>query len=328
MIIRFGLFLFLFSALSPAWALTWTGPLDHLRVWDIGPSSFDFVFTGGTPSSGKKPTLSFNERGGRTHFVQEGDVMGPYQVWRYTPKTTNVFNASINRMKTVSIGEVVLRDAKRYKRVTLTENKVLPEEGYTARMTRLDSGQTWVVKAGDFLFYDEWRAEVIRIDASVLVVRLDTGVMQWIPHVSDRDRMHVKDVWNEIARIRAEEKARLAQIRAEEREERGRRVAEAEARLAAARAAAKEREPIRTEIRYRSLIPPEVLYPPVLICPDCGIKVEPRRGRCRCHGYRRGVGVTPYRGGTITYGGFSGGSGIATVEAPEIRINILPPQSF
>ena len=325
--IRSGIFLFFVSVSSPVWGGSWASPLDHLRVWDIGSSTFDYVFTGSTPSTSKKPVLSFNERGGRTHFVHEREMLGDFQVWSYMPRTTNVFKRSINRMKTVSIGEVVLRHPKTYQRVTLTENRLSPEDGYTARLTRLDSGQTWVVKEGDFLFYDDWRAEVVNIDATVLVVRLDSGSLQWIPHVSDRGRVHVTGVWKEIARARAEAEARLAEERAVEREERARRLAAAQARLEEARAATRP-EPLRTEVRYRSLIPPEVLYPPVVICPDCGLKVNPRGGRCRCRSYGHSGGSYPYRGGTITYGGFSGGSGIATVEAPEIRINILPARSF
>ncbi len=305
-------------------------PLDYLRIWNIQPSTFDYVFTGVAPSSDPSEKLAFNSRDGRTHFVHVGDQMGDYRVASYTAEEKTVFNASINRNKTVSIGQVVLRHLDTDNEVILTENVVLGEEGWTARLSRLDTGYPWVLKEGDHIGYDNVRVTILRVGQGVVVVRLENGTHQIVPYVTDVERATLRRVWNDAARAREKEAQEVQLARNAELMEREKGLLASRVRIAKAKAArAQAIPPLRQEIRFRSLIPPEVMYPAVLVCAQCGIHRVSGRSSCGCagpvwpgrsssHGHGRVNSITG-----VSVQGF-GGPVISTIEAPRIKINILP----
>ncbi len=162
---------------------------DAWRLLGVWSNCFDYVFTSVAISQRGRPILAFNEIGGRTYFVQEGDALGSYTVESFTPKTERVFNPNVQAYLSHNGGTVTLRRAGG-ERVVLEMGKPLPQPGLLARLGKWKTGETRYVRMGDTLWCSPLAAQVIAIAPSAVEL-LAEGKTWIVSPPSEAERAHL-----------------------------------------------------------------------------------------------------------------------------------------
>lgn len=142
--------------------------IERIRVCEIRPAVFEYVFTSVASVSEGKPILAFNHLGGRTSFVQESQMLGDYRVVRYESQPERVYVPSLNAYVEKKAGRVVLEDPSG-KRKVLDLGAPLAEKGWMARLIALDTGESWY--AGEQESLDPAREDAVILSITPTRVR-------------------------------------------------------------------------------------------------------------------------------------------------------------
>lgn len=141
---------------------------DSWRVVGVYSNRFDYTFKSVSGAGGPNPKLAFNRLDGRTFFVGKGGELGDYTVESFETSEKEVFNASIRAYQKKRTGSAMLR-GKDGEKVVLEMGKPAPlRPGRIARLVKLTTGETRLVRAGDVVLCSPVPAQITSISAAAV----------------------------------------------------------------------------------------------------------------------------------------------------------------
>jgi len=157
------------------------------RIVGVYSNRFDYKFMSVSGADGPNPKLAFNRIDGRTFFVAKGEKLGDYTLESFETSVERVFNMSVRAYQRERIGSAVLR-GKDGEKVTLEMGKPAPSRpGKIAKMVKIPTGKTRLVRVGDVVYCDPVPARITSISAST--VGMVAQDQDWlIPRLSDGER--------------------------------------------------------------------------------------------------------------------------------------------
>ena len=246
-----------------------------IRVVSIEPAVCEYRFQS-VVTSGDRPQLAFNHKG-RTIIVRPGDDLGDYVISEFSRKTESVYNGSINAYQDLAIARVQLTHQVSGRVLELEEGQDTPVGGHVAVLADLESARYGTVSEGQRIQRGDDAYQVKTISRSEVILNGrsgDTILAEIQPEEEQAIERSIEE--SKATRLAAEREAEeKRQIVLAAREFAEQEVREAQMR-AAGRTVVNTRPQHRVEVRTRSILPPEWLYPPTLYM--CGPR-HPIEGR-------------------------------------------------
>jgi hypothetical protein len=230
---------------------------DTLRIWETRPAVFDFLFKSTIPSSEGGNILVFVDRRGDTSRIKPGEQLGDYTLLRHIVLKEEVFKESVSAVVTEESHYALLRHEDSGAEVKLELGKPLEREGLMVRLIDTESRRHWLVQAGDTLEIDKQDLIITAVSEDRVVAKDIRSAVFSISRADELERRLFRD------RVAAYRKAQQAKPQADEPQ------------LEPSDPSptiynvnyVTNIEPPRQSYEYvtRSAIPPEYLYPPMLV---------------------------------------------------------------
>lgn len=160
---------------------------DAWRLVGVYSNRFDYTFKSINGASTTNPKLAFNSFDGRTFFVPKGGKLGDYTLESFEMSEKRIFNASIRAYQKKRSASAVLR-GKDGEKVVLEMGKPAPRRpGKIARLVKLPTGKTRLVRVGDVVYCSPVPAQITAISAFAVGMVSQGG--DWsIPRLSAEER--------------------------------------------------------------------------------------------------------------------------------------------